>query len=76
MVNIQRILVAWHRRQVHRHIEQRTTIRHQTGSAGDWLEAGLEGNSAVDESMLTSESLPVDKAPGARVFAGTLNQCA
>ncbi|MFN0050767.1 MAG: cation-translocating P-type ATPase family protein, partial [Planctomycetales bacterium] len=30
--------------------------------------------SAVDESPLTGESLPVDKQVGAQVFAGTLNQ--
>jgi Cu+-exporting ATPase len=34
----------------------------------------IEGTSAVDESMLTGESLPVDKAPGAKVFGGTVNQ--
>jgi Cu+-exporting ATPase len=34
----------------------------------------LSGTSAVDESVLTGESLPVDKAPGDRVSAGTLNQ--
>jgi Cu+-exporting ATPase len=33
-----------------------------------------EGQSSVDESMLTGESRPVAKAPGARVHAGTLNQ--
>ena len=33
-----------------------------------------EGISAVDESALTGESLPVDKAAGSAVSAGTLNQ--
>ena len=34
----------------------------------------LDGNSAVDESTLTGESIPVDKAAGSAVSAGTLNQ--
>jgi len=33
-----------------------------------------EGASAVDESMLTGESLPVEKRPGAAVFGATLNK--
>lgn len=32
-----------------------------------------EGDSAVDESMLTGESKPVDKATGAELYAGTVN---
>ncbi len=34
----------------------------------------LEGSSAVDESMITGEPIPVEKAPEARVTGGTLNQ--
>ena len=34
----------------------------------------LKGHSAVDESMLSGESLPVDKNPGDRVIGGTINQ--
>jgi Cu+-exporting ATPase len=33
----------------------------------------LEGESAVDESMVTGESMPVEKVPGARVTGGTVN---
>lgn len=34
----------------------------------------LEGNSAVNESALTGESIPVDKQPGSNVSSATLNQ--
>jgi Cu+-exporting ATPase len=34
----------------------------------------VEGRSAVDESMLTGESLPVDKGPGDEVVGGTINK--
>lgn len=33
----------------------------------------VSGSSAVDESMLTGESLPVDKTSGSNVFAATVN---
>src|SRR5437870_3579200 len=33
-----------------------------------------EGTSSLDESMLTGESMPVDKGPGQPVIGGTLNR--
>ena len=34
----------------------------------------LRGETSVDQSVMTGESLPVDKAPGDEVFCGTLNR--
>ncbi len=34
----------------------------------------IEGASSVDESMLTGESMPVEKSPGAQVIGGTMNR--
>ncbi len=34
----------------------------------------FDGQSAIDESMVTGESMPVSKTPGAKLIGGTMNQ--
>lgn len=33
----------------------------------------IDGDSSIDQSVITGESLPVDKSDGDEVFCGTLN---
>ncbi|KGN83162.1 cation-translocating P-type ATPase [Porphyromonas sp. COT-290 OH860] len=49
----------------------RILVRPGEGVAVDGIV--LQGHSAVDESMLTGESMPIDKSVGDRVYAGTIN---
>jgi Cd2+/Zn2+-exporting ATPase len=49
-------------------------IRIRSGSRVPLDGEVISGNSSVDQAPITGESVPVDKAPGDPVFAGTVNQ--
>lgn len=51
-----------------------TEIRVRSGSRVPLDGEVIAGNSSVDQAPITGESVPVDKAPGDPVFAGTVNQ--
>ncbi len=55
------------------HVQPGEKLRVRPGEKVPVDGAVLEGESAVDESMVTGESLPVEKAPGAKVTGGTVN---
>src|SRR5579872_2100060 len=55
----------------HVHVDDRLRIR--PGDAVPVDGVVLDGMSAVDESMVTGESMPVEKQPGAKLVSGTIN---
>jgi len=54
------------------HVGETLTIRPGQRVALDGIV--VSGTSAIDQSPITGESIPEDKAPGDTVYAGTLNQ--
>lgn len=54
-------------------VRQGDTVLVRPGESVPVDGAVLSGHSSIDESMLTGESLPVEKNAGSKVFAGTMN---
>jgi len=55
------------------HVHVGNTLRVRPGEKVPVDGTVLEGASAVDESMISGEPIPVEKAPGAKVVGGTIN---
>jgi Cd2+/Zn2+-exporting ATPase len=57
-----------------RHVELGAIVRIRPGERIGLDGEVVAGNSTVDQAPITGESLPVEKAEGDKVFAGTINQ--
>ncbi|MGE8942097.1 heavy metal translocating P-type ATPase [Leptospira interrogans] len=56
------------------HVAVGDTLRVRPGEAVPVDGDLIEGRSSIDESMITGESMPVTKSPGAALIGGTMNQ--
>jgi len=55
------------------HVRPGQTLRVRPGERVPVDGTVVEGQSAVDESMISGEPMPVEKAPGAKLIGGTIN---
>ena len=51
-----------------------STVRIKPGERVPLDGVVIKGNGAINQAPITGESIPVDKAPGDQVFAGTINE--
>lgn len=57
-----------------KHVALGATVRVRPGERIGLDGEVLVGQSSIDQAPITGESLPVEKGPGDKVFAGTINQ--
>ncbi len=55
-------------------VELNATVRIKPGERVPLDGVVTKGNGAINQAPVTGESIPVDKAPGDQVFAGTINE--
>ena len=55
-------------------VELNETVRIKPGERVPLDGVVTKGNGAINQAPVTGESIPVDKAPGDQVFAGTINE--
>ncbi|MGD9587912.1 MAG: heavy metal translocating P-type ATPase [Pyrinomonadaceae bacterium] len=56
-----------------RHVQAGQTLRVRANEKVPTDGVIVEGDTSIDESMVTGESLPVEKSPGSNVIGGTIN---
>ncbi|RRV47191.1 heavy metal translocating P-type ATPase [Pseudomonas sp. p106] len=73
MATVQQADGQWREAEV-RHVSIGALVRVRPGERIGLDGEVVSGQSSVDQAPITGESLPVDKAPGDKLFAGTINQ--
>ena len=73
VATVQQVDGAWLEQEV-KHIALGAVVRVKPGERIGLDGEVLSGHSTIDQAPITGESLPVEKAAGDKVFAGTINQ--
>ncbi|MBV6289914.1 heavy metal translocating P-type ATPase [Pseudomonas aegrilactucae] len=73
MATVQQPDGQWQSMEV-KHVALGATVRVRPGERIGLDGEVLVGQSSIDQAPITGESLPVEKGPGDKVFAGTINQ--